>query len=80
MLLLAHNNLDPKTPMPFTHGGSPEIDFFNVSQRVRHASRWKEDWEELELLVSQPIYLGSGLILVASTGQRRIWICGKGSQ
>ena len=33
--------------------GSPESDYFHAPPppRVRH-SRWKEDWEELELLVS----------------------------
>ncbi|KAJ7702683.1 kinase-like domain-containing protein [Mycena rosella] len=39
---------DMKTPMP-PHG-SPEIEFFRVPQRDRQASRWKEDWEELEML------------------------------
>ncbi|KAJ7488435.1 kinase-like domain-containing protein [Mycena latifolia] len=38
----------PLTPMP-GHHGSPEIDYFRP-QRDRQASRWKEDWEELELL------------------------------
>jgi translation initiation factor 2-alpha kinase 4 len=42
---------DPKTPMPRDLGTSPEVDYFRTPQRVRHASRWKEDWEELELLV-----------------------------
>lgn len=32
--------------------GSPETDYFRVPPpRAKHASRWKEDWEELELLV-----------------------------
>ena len=33
--------------------GSPELDYFRTSGRVKpSSSRWKEDWEELELLVS----------------------------
>lgn len=43
----------PKTPHAVTnYSGSPESDYFNktVAARPRHASRWKEDWEELELL------------------------------
>jgi hypothetical protein len=36
--------------MPF---GSPELDYFRASGRLKTtSSRWKEDWEELELLVS----------------------------
>ncbi|KAL1938729.1 hypothetical protein VTO73DRAFT_11332 [Trametes versicolor] len=42
----------PKTPMVngfFT--GSPETDYFRMPPpKPKHASRWKEDWEELELL------------------------------
>ncbi|KAI0051565.1 Serine/threonine-protein kinase [Auriscalpium vulgare] len=43
---------DPKTPMPHQlYHSSPEIDYFRLSApRARQASRWKEDWEELELL------------------------------
>ncbi|KAJ7760657.1 kinase-like domain-containing protein [Mycena maculata] len=40
---------DLKTPMPGNHG-SPEIEYFRAPQRDRQSSRWKEDWEELELL------------------------------
>lgn len=32
--------------------GSPEIEYFRMPPKTRQASRWKEDWEELELLVS----------------------------
>jgi translation initiation factor 2-alpha kinase 4 len=47
---------DPKTPVPTprVHGhftGSPEIEYFRLPPKTRQASRWKEDWEELELLV-----------------------------
>ena len=45
----------PKTPRPSianNYSSSPEIEFFAAPQRTRHASRWKEDWEELEMLVS----------------------------
>ncbi|KAI0320013.1 hypothetical protein OF83DRAFT_1275377 [Amylostereum chailletii] len=42
---------DLKTPRPLSYGSSPEIDYFYQSPpRPRHASRWKEDWEQLELL------------------------------
>ncbi|KAH6903402.1 other/PEK/GCN2 protein kinase [Coprinopsis sp. MPI-PUGE-AT-0042] len=43
---------DPRTtPVASMYYGSPEIDYM-VSRAVRpkHTSRWKEDWEELELL------------------------------
>jgi translation initiation factor 2-alpha kinase 4 len=42
---------DVRTPIPNGYFGSPEKDYF-VPQRFAPASRWKEDWEELELLVS----------------------------
>ncbi|KAF8124132.1 kinase-like domain-containing protein [Boletus edulis] len=32
------------------YGTSPEKDYFRVPPSTRQASRWKEDWEELELL------------------------------
>ena len=38
----------------YVHGhfiGSPEIEYSRMPPRTRQASRWKEDWEELELLV-----------------------------
>jgi len=46
----------PGTPVltPCVHGhfiGSPEIEYSRMPPRTRQASRWKEDWEELELLV-----------------------------
>ncbi|EGN94241.1 hypothetical protein SERLA73DRAFT_126224 [Serpula lacrymans var. lacrymans S7.3] len=42
----------PKTPMysGHTHSSSPEKDYFRTPAGTRQASRWKEDWEELELL------------------------------
>lgn len=42
--------VDPKTPMNF---GSPDLEYFRMpaSAARSHTSRWKEDWEELELLV-----------------------------
>jgi hypothetical protein len=43
---------DLKTPMPSSYMRSPEIEYFRPPQRTRQSSRWKEDWEELELLVS----------------------------
>jgi len=43
-------SLDPRTPVPF-HFGSPEgSDYFRIPPKAKHNSRWKEDWEELELL------------------------------
>ncbi|KAG2126151.1 kinase-like domain-containing protein [Suillus cothurnatus] len=41
---------DLRTPKPNGHSGSPENDYFRIPQRTAPASRWKEDWEELELL------------------------------
>ena len=45
----------PKTPRASIsqhYGSSPEKDYFrSPPPRTRHTSRWKEDWEELELLV-----------------------------
>ena len=42
--------LDLKTPTPL-HFGSPEgSDYFRLVPKPKHTSRWKEDWEELELL------------------------------
>jgi hypothetical protein len=50
VLIIKHQ--DPKTPVPQSYGSSPEIDYFRAPiQRRQQASRWKEDWEELELLV-----------------------------
>lgn len=43
----------PGTPMGNGnhYGTSPDKDYFRVHPSIRQASRWKEDWEELELLV-----------------------------
>ncbi|KAI0300075.1 hypothetical protein B0F90DRAFT_1817684 [Multifurca ochricompacta] len=42
---------DPRTPVLQAYGSSPEVDYFRVPiQRRQQTSRWKEDWEELELL------------------------------
>ncbi|KAJ7749951.1 hypothetical protein B0H16DRAFT_1675473 [Mycena metata] len=40
---------EPKTPIPGKYG-SPELEYFRAPQRDRQTSRWKEDWEELEML------------------------------
>ncbi|KIN99309.1 hypothetical protein M404DRAFT_155391 [Pisolithus tinctorius Marx 270] len=42
----------PRTPLAngSIYGTSPEKDYFRAPPRTRQASRWKEDWEELELL------------------------------
>ena len=51
-LLICSILKDARTPLPIQLG-SPDPDYFRVSGRVKPASsRWKEDWEELELLVS----------------------------
>ena len=43
---------DPRTPVPQPYGSSPEVDYFRAPiERRQQVSRWKEDWEELELLV-----------------------------
>ncbi|KIL60768.1 hypothetical protein M378DRAFT_906708 [Amanita muscaria Koide BX008] len=41
-----------KTPrvLPPSAYGSPDPDYFRMPTRPRQSSRWKEDWEELELL------------------------------
>ncbi|KAI0266451.1 kinase-like domain-containing protein [Gloeopeniophorella convolvens] len=42
---------DVRTPIPHGYGSSPEVDYFRMPvQRRQQVSRWKEDWEELELL------------------------------
>jgi translation initiation factor 2-alpha kinase 4 len=45
----------PKTPRVSAaannYSSSPEKEYFVAPQRTRQASRWKEDWEELEMLV-----------------------------
>ncbi|KAF8839726.1 Serine/threonine-protein kinase [Paxillus ammoniavirescens] len=42
----------PRTPIGNgnNYGTSPENEYFRAPPRTRQASRWKEDWEELELL------------------------------
>ncbi|KAF8625130.1 hypothetical protein AX15_005537 [Amanita polypyramis BW_CC] len=40
----------PRVAPPSAYGTSPETDHFRMQERPRQASRWKEDWEELELL------------------------------
>ncbi|KAI6046986.1 kinase-like domain-containing protein [Pisolithus marmoratus] len=44
--------IGPRTPLAngSIYGTSPEKDYFRAPPRTRQASRWKEDWEELELL------------------------------
>ena len=41
------------------HIGSPDPDYFRVPGMKPTSSRWKEDWEELELLVSFELSLES---------------------
>lgn len=36
--------------MPVKEGGSPDLGYFRGPPRQWQTSRWKEDWEELELL------------------------------
>ncbi|KAF8959858.1 kinase-like domain-containing protein [Flammula alnicola] len=40
---------EPKTPMPFQSSSPEGPDYFRLAPRTK-PSRWKEDWEELELL------------------------------
>ena len=50
----------PKTPrasIANNYSSSPEIEYFVPPQRTRQASRWKEDWEELEMLVRPVLFL-----------------------
>lgn len=54
-LSLLHLSPDVRTPNPNGSFGSPEKDYFRDPQRIAPASRWKEDWEELELLVLRSI-------------------------
>ena len=43
---------DPRTLVSRHYSSSPEIDYFRAPPpNRRQTSRWKEDWEELELLV-----------------------------
>lgn len=58
---------EPKTPMHGSMTGSPETDYFRVPG-PRHASRWKEDWEELELLVSPAGFCEDTDVLTRSLG------------
>ncbi|EKM74744.1 hypothetical protein AGABI1DRAFT_109872 [Agaricus bisporus var. burnettii JB137-S8] len=47
------SHLDQTTPVPNPNApyfGSPELEYFRMPPKTRQASRWKEDWEELELL------------------------------
>lgn len=42
---------DQRTPVPHSYANSPEFDYFRAPiLRRQQTSRWKEDWEELELL------------------------------
>lgn len=54
----------PRTPRASgSFQGSPVQEYFSTPlPSTRHASRWKEDWEELEMLVSSEFwscYIGS---------------------
>ncbi|KAG2024094.1 STE/STE20/YSK protein kinase [Coprinopsis cinerea AmutBmut pab1-1] len=41
----------PRTPVPSMYYGSPEVDYvMHRMRQARQSSRWKDDWEELELL------------------------------
>jgi hypothetical protein len=52
---------DQRTPVPRAYASSPEIDYFRAPiMRRQQASRWKEDWEELELLVRVIGYVVNG--------------------
>ena len=65
--------LDPKTPLPFQFGSPEGPDSFRLhmqSPRAKQTSRWKEDWEELELLVGFLVAFSFlGRCLFASQGK-----------
>lgn len=59
--------------------GSPEAhDFFRSAPptRAKQMSRWKEDWEELELLVRRMLVCASCILIATdlSTGQGCFWL------
>jgi hypothetical protein len=41
----------PRASIANNYSSSPEIEYFVPPARTRQASRWKEDWDELEMLV-----------------------------
>ena len=55
------------------HIGSPDPDYFRVSGVKPTSSRWKEDWEELELLVSYLWYLFRNTYRLCA-GERSFWV------
>ncbi|KAG1849257.1 kinase-like domain-containing protein [Suillus subluteus] len=68
-------NTDLRSPKPNGYFGSPENDYFRIPQRTAPASRWKEDWEELELLGRVPLDLWSKLetrLIIASMQVKKI--------
>lgn len=52
MLNLPDLTPGPKTPQTMNYNSSPEIDYFRPAAVIqpKKDSRWKDDWEELELL------------------------------
>ena len=55
---------DQRTPVHRAYATSPEIDYFRApNMRGQQASRWKEDWEEMELLVRVIGYVVNGQLL-----------------
>ncbi|KAI0083455.1 hypothetical protein BDY19DRAFT_998561 [Irpex rosettiformis] len=44
------NGYTPNTPIPSNVSGSPPTDYMLYRPATRHASRWKEDWQELEFV------------------------------
>lgn len=73
----------PKTPMPTHYGSSPEMDRFFADVRPQsrqQVSRWKDDWEELEMLVSVFVVTTIGCLLTTTlVGERGVWFRGEGS-
>lgn len=64
-------DIDARTPMQPNYNNSPEMEYFKTALSARQrTSRWKEDWEELELLVSVSLDDISQLN-AASVGQGR---------
>ena len=74
--------LDSKTPLPFQFGSPEGLDYrLRIqSPRAKQVSRWKEDWEELELLVSLLLKCRLGWPLIRLTGQRGLWVGRQGQK
>lgn len=71
----AYANVGPKTPVLPAFVGSPESDYFRAPPPKQSQSRWKSDWEELELLVRPRIDTLKRRQTHGSPGQGSLRIC-----